>query len=91
MQHMLQSLEREPAQILGSICQEYEKINQPVPDHHLHLSGYIGEASLRALTSAGLVKAEPGGRLSLFQYKPTKKGMEQYKHLLDDGFYQKAH
>lgn len=89
MQQMLRSLEEEPARLLGRICQEYEKTGQPVPDHHLHPSGYIGEVALRALISAGLLRSEAGGKFALYQYQPTEKGLEQYKSLISSGFYQK--
>ena len=55
MQALLESLDEEPAKLLGTICREYEATNRTVPDHHLHLAGYFGEAMLRALVSANLV------------------------------------
>ena len=89
MQQVVKALREEPAHLLGSICRECEKTGQPVPDHHLHFSGYIGEASLKALLSAGLISQESGGRLSLYCYRPTESGLGQYKNLEGDGFYQK--
>lgn len=89
MQQILKSLEEEPARLLGRICQEYEKTRLPVPDHHLHPSGYTGEVALRALLSAGLIGSEAGGRSALYHYQPTEKGLEQYKNLTESGFYQK--
>jgi hypothetical protein len=83
MQALLQSLEKEPAKLLGTICKGYEQTNKAVPDHHLHLAGYFGEAMLRALVSANLVTKEPG-EFSLYGYKPTEKGLELYKGMLDE-------
>lgn len=84
MKEMLQSLDKEPARLLSNICKEYEGTTQPVPDHHLHLSGYIGDISLKALISAGLIKLKPGTRQSLYCYEPTPEGLEQYKKLIRD-------
>lgn len=89
MKQVAKSLKEEPAHLLGDICQEYEKTGQPVPDHHLNLVGYLGEASLKALTSAALICPKPGSRLSLYAYEPTPKGIEQYERLKASGFYQK--
>ena len=82
MQELLKSLEEEPAKLLGSICREYEKSNKAVPDHHLHLSGYFGEAMLRALLSANLVTKEPEDRFSLYGYKPTEAGLKYYEGMV---------
>ena len=82
MQELLKSLEEEPAKLLGSICREYEKSNKAVPDHHLHLSGYFGEAMLRALLSANLVTKEVEDRFSLYGYKPTEAGLKYYKGMV---------
>ena len=89
MKQVLKSLKEEPAQLLGDICRAYEQNGRPVPDHHLQFVGYMGEAALRALLSAGLVKREPGGLLSLYTYEPTKEGLEQYQKLKAEGFYKK--
>jgi hypothetical protein len=89
MEQVTRSLREEPAHLLANICREYEEAGQPVPDHHLHFSGYIGEASLKALLAAGLIKQQPGGRLSLYCYQPTESGLEQYQNLENDGFYHK--
>jgi len=83
MQALLQSLEEEPAKLLSAICKEYELSNKAVPDHHLHLGGYFGEAMLRALVSANLVTKERG-EFSLYCYKPTEKGLELYKGMLSE-------
>jgi len=83
MQALLQSLDEEPAKILSSICKEYEITNKAVPDHHLPLAGYFGEAILRALASAGLVTRE-AAQFSLYGYKPTETGLKYYKGMLDE-------
>jgi len=82
MQALFRSLEEEPAKLLGHICQEYETSGKAVPDHHLHLAGYFGEAMLRALVSANLVTKEPEDRFSLYAYKPTETGLNYYKGML---------
>ena len=84
MQSLLQSLEEEPAKLLIAICKEYEATNKAVPDHHLNLAGYFGEAMLRTLVSANLVIKEPG-EFSLYGYKPTEMGLKYYKGMLDEG------
>lgn len=84
MQALLESLDEEPAKLLGAICREYEATSRAVPDHHLHLAGYFGEAMLRALVSANLVTKEPGDRFSLYGYKPTEAGLKYYKDMLDE-------
>jgi hypothetical protein len=82
MQALLKSLEEEPAKLLGSICKEYESTGKSVPDHHLHLSGYFGEAVLRALVSADLITRDPGDRFALYTYKPTRAGIDYYEGML---------
>ena len=82
MQELLKSLEEEPAKLLGSICREYEKTNKAVPDHHLHLSGYFGEAMLRALLVANLVTKKAEDRFSLYGYTPTEAGLKYYKGMV---------
>ena len=84
MQAVLQSLESEPAKLLSTICREYEATNKSVPDHHLNLAGYFGEAMLRALVSASLVTKEAEDRFSLYGYKPTKTGLKYYKAMLKE-------
>jgi len=84
MQALLKSLEEEPAKLLSTICKEYELTNKAVPDHHLHLAGYFGEAMLRVLLSANLVTKEPGDRFFLYGYKPTKAGLDHYKNMLEE-------
>ncbi len=83
MQALLESLEEEPAKLLGSICREYEATGKAVPDHHLHLTGYFSEAMLRTLLSANLVTRE-AERFSLYGYKPTEIGLEYYKGMVDE-------
>jgi len=84
MQALFQSLEREPAKLLTAICREYEVTNKAVADHHLNLSGYFGEAILRALVSANLVTREREDRFALYGYKPTEAGLRYYKAMLDE-------
>jgi len=84
MQALFQSLEREPAKLLASICREYEVTNKAVPDHHLNLSGYFGEAILRALVSASLITREREDRFALYGYKPTEAGLKYYKAMHDE-------
>ena len=79
MEALLQNLEREPAKLLAAICREYEATKKAVPDHHLNLAGYIGEAMLRALVSANLITREREDRFSLYGYKPTEAGLKYYK------------
>jgi hypothetical protein len=84
MQALLQSLEKEPAKLLAAVCREYETTNKAVPDHHLNLAGYSGEAMLRALVSANLITRERGDRFSLYGYKPTEEGIKHYKAMLKE-------
>ena len=89
MKQVVKSLKEEPAHLLGDVCLEYQRTSQPVPDHRLHFVGYLGEAALKALLSAGLIKRQPGRKLSLYSYEPTPEGLEQYEKLKADGFYKK--
>lgn len=84
MQSLLQSLEEEPAKLLAAVCREYEVTNKAVPDHHLNLAGYSGEAMLRALVSANLITRERGDRFSIYGYKPTGEGLKYYKAMLKE-------
>jgi len=84
MQALLASLEEEPAKLLNTICKEYKTTNKLVPDHHLHLSGYFGEAMLRTLLSAKLVTKEAGNRFCLYGYKPTKIGLKYHESMLNE-------
>jgi hypothetical protein len=84
MQALLQSLEKEPAKLLAAVCREYEVTERAVPDHHLNLAGYSGEAMLRALVSADLVTRERGDRFSLYGYKPTEEGLKYYKAMVKE-------
>lgn len=84
MQALLQNLEREPVKLLGTICREYEATNKAVPDHHLNLAGYFGEAMLRALVSANLITREREDRFYLYGYKPTEAGLKSYKAMLKE-------
>lgn len=87
MRRTFQSLKEEPAHLMANICREYQNRGQPVPDHRLHLGGYITEASLKALLGAGMIRQESGGRVSIYAYQPTKKGLEQHERLKADGYY----
>ena len=89
IKQVLKSLKEEPAHLLGDICREYQRTGQPVPDHRLHFVGYLGEATLKALLSVGLIRRQPGGRLSLYSYEPTTEGLKQYERLKTDSFYKK--
>lgn len=87
MKQVLKSLKEEPAYLLREICREYQRTGQPVADHRLQLVGYMGEAALKALLSLGLIRQQPGGRLSLYCYEATAEGLDQYEKLKADGFY----
>ncbi len=89
MKQVLKSLKEEPAHLLGTICREYQRTSQLVPDHRLFSTGYMGEVALKALLSAGLIKRQSGERLSLYSYEPTPEGLKQCERLKDDGFYKK--
>ena len=89
MRQLLKNLREEPAYLLRDICREYERTGQLVPDHHLNPTGYSGEASLKALVSAGLLSRQTGDRFFLYAYEPTPAGLEQYERLKADGFYQR--
>jgi hypothetical protein len=84
MQALIQSLEKEPAKLLAVICREFKVTNKAVPDHHLNLSGYFGEAILRALVSANLITREREDRFALYGYKPTEMGLKYYKAMLNE-------
>ena len=84
MQALFQNMEREPAKLLAVICREYEVTNKAVPDHHLNLAGYFGEAMLRSLVSANLITKEPEDRFALYGYKPTDAGLKYYKAMLKE-------
>jgi len=84
MQALLQNLEREPVKLLAVICREYEAAKKAVPDHHLNLAGYFGEAMLRALVSANLITREREDRFSLYGYKPTEEGLKYYKAMVKE-------
>jgi len=84
MQALLDALEKEPAKLLAAICREYEASNKAVPDHHLNLSGYFGEAILRALVSANLITKEREDRFALYGYKPTELGLKCYRGMLEE-------
>lgn len=84
MQQVLANLEREPVSLLYAVCKEYETTKEPIPDHHLLVSGYLKEVSLRTLLSAGLLERQPGSRLSLYTYRPTAAGMKYYRNLVSE-------
>ncbi|MGD2065329.1 MAG: hypothetical protein PVI95_02650 [Dehalococcoidia bacterium] len=86
---ILNSLKEEPARLLSRICREYNKTGTPVPDHNVGLYGFMGEAAIAALVSAGLIRKQPGGRTSLYCYEPTAEGISQYEKLKADAFLSK--
>ena len=87
MKQVLKNLREEPAYLLGNICREYERSGQPVSDHRLQFTGYLGESTPKVLISAGLVRRQSGDRFAIYTYEPTPEGIEQYKKLKADGFY----
>ncbi len=87
MKQVLKNMREQPAHLMRNICREYNRTGQMVPDHNIQLAGYMGEVALKALIEAGFVKQKPGGRLSVFYYEPTEKGLEQYNNLETSGFY----
>ena len=84
MKTLLQNLEEEPANFLGTICREYEKTNKAVPDHHLNLAGYFAEAVLKALVAADFVIKEQEDRFCLYCYTPTESGLKFYQEMLSE-------
>jgi len=89
MKQVLKSLKEEPAHLLGDICRDYQRTEEPMSDHRLQFTGYLGEAAVKALLSAGLIKRQSGGMLSLYSYEPTSEGLDQYERLEGDGFYKR--
>ncbi len=81
MRQIRTRLEREPVRILGRIWKSYRETNQPVPDYHLELVGYISESALEALIAAGYVKRNPGGNTCIYSYEPTEKGLKLCRQL----------
>lgn len=81
MQQLTKAVEEEPARILLAICREYEATREPVSDHRIHISGFIGEMALKSLSLAGLITIKKGGHFALYQYVPTEEGLAQYKNL----------
>ena len=78
-------IEREPVLILCDICSQHEKDNAPVMHDNVHSSGFIRDLSLRTLMSAELIKREPNSQKPLFSYRPTPKGMQYYRKLMEEG------
>ena len=89
VKHVLEILKKEPAYLLSNICQEYEKVKEPVPDYRLQITGYLAETALNALVSAKLITRQSGERMSLYTYEPTTEGQKQYERLKASGFYHK--
>ncbi len=83
---VVKSLKLEPAKLLRDICLEYRETGHPIPDYKLNLVGYLREIALRALISADLIEEKSGGRLSLYVYEPTEKGLDQFVKLEDADF-----
>lgn len=76
---LLQSLDEEPLRLFNNICRKFLSTGKAVPDFEVRPSGYIDSLSLKALAEAGLITTSKGGIYSLFEYKPTDKGLELYK------------
>ncbi len=70
MQAVLAALEKEPITLLYAICAEYKSSKEPVPDHHLHVSGYLKEVALRALLSTGLLERQT---VAGYLFTPTNR------------------
>jgi hypothetical protein len=81
IRQIINSLKEEPAHLLAVICRDYETAHEPVPDHRVHATGYMGEAALSALISAGMVNRHSGGGMSLYAYEPTANGLAQHQNL----------
>ncbi len=90
MQQVMNNLKEEPAQALGDICLEYQRTGKPVPDHRLLLTGYLGEAALRAFVSAGLIERLPGGTTSAYCYMPTAEGLKECEKMKAAGVYKRT-
>ncbi|MDP2720065.1 MAG: hypothetical protein Q8P44_09650 [Dehalococcoidia bacterium] len=90
MDNLIKCLEQEPVVLLGIICRNYEKTGQPVPDHQVHPSGYLGDVSLKSLISANMIKSLSGDHLALGRYEPTPEGLKVYKILVKEGVYSTA-
>ncbi len=86
IEQAVKSLKEKPVRLLHSICQEFERTGEPALDHRISIVGFIGEVSLKALLTAGMISQRPGNRLSLYRYQPTERGLEQCKNLKNSGF-----
>ena len=87
MSRVFTLLEKEPPYLLRLICEEYESTGNALPDHRLQLNGFIEDIALKAIVAAGLVIREDGGRMSLYQYRPTEEGVKKYHQLKKTGYY----
>ena len=87
MRQLRINLQEEMVRLLGVICRDYQNTGKATPDHCLHLAGYVAETALKSLLSAGMIKQQSGGRLAIYSYEPTKKGLEQYQRLKAKGCY----
>lgn len=81
MRQVIHSMEQEPLKLLIDICKKQEQTGMPVPDHSLHIHGYIVDIALKALIESGLVKRMDGGRISLYSFEPTTTGLQFYTEL----------
>jgi hypothetical protein len=81
MQQVTMSMEQEPLKLLVDICRKREQSGRPVPDHNLHMQGYIGDIALKALIESGLVRRVDGGRMALYSFEPTVSGLQYYSRL----------
>jgi hypothetical protein len=89
MKQMQKSLREGFIHFLGDICREFQGTSQPVPDHHLQSTGYMGETTIEALVSAGLIKRQSGGHISSYSYEPTPEGLAHFEKLKAEGVYNK--
>jgi hypothetical protein len=48
MKQTLKGLRDGIVRFLGDICREYQNTGLPVPDHHMHFGGYLGETTIKA-------------------------------------------
>jgi hypothetical protein len=84
---MMKSTMIEAAQTLRDICKEFEKSGQPLGDHHLPASGYMGEMVVKALVESELIEETEAERGALHHYQPTDRGREVYEGLkTEDAF-----
>jgi len=81
MRQVARSMKEEPLKLLADICNKNESTGRPVPDHSLHMQGYIGDVALKALIESGMLTRKDGGKISLYTYQPTRLGLDYYGKL----------